>query len=489
MKKIFIYIYVFISIVFISCAPHAENAERVRELPSIFPDYIDVTIPVDIAPLDFNMTDESVEYVDVTVKGSKGGEISSRGEYADFDIDEWHSLTEQNKGGKLFVSVSARKQGKWYQYDDFTINVSQYPLDDYGITYRLIAPGYEVGGNIGIYQRDLHSFEETTLLQQSAIPGQCMNCHTSNRGNADQYMMHIRGDKSGTLIMNNGTQTWLTTKTDSTKANCSYSYWHPSGNYIASSANAIFQLFYVKKERRIEVFDTMSDVLVIDTRTNQLLLNPLLQSPDWLETYPVFSADGKTLYFCTAQTVKIPDEYDKIHYSLCKIGFDAATGTYGNHVDTVFNAIHDSLSYTFPRPSYDGRWLMYSVLNYGNFPVNHKESELWLMNLHTGEARCMTEVNSDDSESFHNWNTTSHWFVFSSRRGDSMYNKAYISSIDDKGRATKPFLLPQRNPLQFYREQFYSYNCPDFVNKAVDFDAIKASETIMSGQSVQVTIK
>lgn len=476
-----------------SCTRSVQNPQKIEESPDIFPDYVGVTIPVDIAPMDFSMSNKSVELIDVVARGAKGGELHVQGEYADFDIEEWHQLTRQNEGGDIIFTVCALEDGQWKQYQDFKMHVSKYRLDDFGLTYRRIAPGYEVGGNIGIYQRDIHTFDEFAIMEETAVPGQCMNCHTANKCSADEFLIHLRGDKGGTMVQKNRKQTWLNTKTDSTKANCGYSYWHPSGNYIASSINNVHQLFFVRKERRIEVFDTMSDVLVIDTRSNELILDERLQTEDF-ETYPVFSADGKTLYYCTAKYCEIPVEYEKARYSLCKVAFDAERGKYGERIDTLLNAspspdLPRGASYTFPRPSYDGKWLMYCVSDFGNFPINHKESDLWLMNLKTGEVRAIDEVNSDDSDSFHNWSTNSHWFVFSSRRGDGLFCKAYLASIDDDGKVTKPFMLPQRNPKKFYAEMFDSFNCPDFTKEKVDYDIRKGAKECMSGERVQVKIR
>ena len=41
-----------------SCTSHPENVSRVDALPEICPDYTDVTIPVELAPLNFGMADE-----------------------------------------------------------------------------------------------------------------------------------------------------------------------------------------------------------------------------------------------------------------------------------------------------------------------------------------------------------------------------------------------------------------------------------------------
>lgn len=477
-----------VQLALLACTSSPKDPVKVNALPEIYPDYIGVTIPAGIAPLDFNFADEDIDGMDVVVKGSKGGELHVNGAWADFDIDDWHALTEQNAGGELTFTVCVKKDGQWKQYQDFKIYVSQYRLDEYGVTYRRIAPGYEVGGDIGIYQRDIHSFKESVILAENIVPGQCMNCHVANRANPNTFNMQLRGTSGGTLIYKDGKQSYLTTKTDSTVANTSYSYWHPDGDYCAFSTNSIHQSFFVGTGQRIEVYDTFSNVLVLDTRTNELVLCPLLQTDDW-ETYPAFSADGKTLFYCTAKPYRVPAEWDKVKYSLCKISFDAKTGTYGTQVDTLLNARELDKSFTYPRPSYDGKWLMYNVTNCGNFPVNHPEADLWLMNLETGETHPLTEANSDDTESYHSWSLNSRWFVFSSRRENGVYSMPYIAFIDENGRAGKPFLLPQRNPRKYYLEEMDSYNCIDFTESKVRFDAHETYRKVFDNQRIQVTIR
>ena len=100
----------------LGCSSMPENPVKTEQLPTIYPDYIGVTIPADIAPLNFNFTDVAIDVMDVVVKGSKGGELHVQGDYADFDIDGWHQLTEQNQGGKLTVTVCVKKDGAWKQY-------------------------------------------------------------------------------------------------------------------------------------------------------------------------------------------------------------------------------------------------------------------------------------------------------------------------------------------------------------------------------------
>ena len=444
----------------LSCSSVPENVKTVDKLPAIYPDYIGVTIPEGIAPLNFNALDEGVGCMDVVVKGSKGGELHANGEWADFDVDDWHQLTAQNRGGTLTFTVCMEKDGQWTQYKDFTVTVSSDALSDYGLTYRRIKPGYEVGGDIGIYQRDIHSFEETAILTEHILPGRCFNCHTPNHNNPSLFTLQIRG----------------------------YASWHPEGRYCAYAANAVHQAFFVGNGQRIEVYHNFSTVEVLDTKTNELILSPLIQNGD-LAIHPAFSADGRMLYYSTSKPCRVPAEYEKVKCSLCAIPFDASTGTFGERVDTLLNGPATDKSYTLARPSYDGRWLMYTVSSRSNFPIAQNDADLWLMDLRTGEQRQLSEVNSLQSESYHNWSSNSRWFVFSSKREDGMYTKLYLAHIGADGKVSKLFLLPQRNPLKYYRELMDAYNVPEFTSRKVEFDAREAYRQVFREDRVGVKVR
>lgn len=93
----------------VSCGSIPENPTVVEQLPPIFPDYAGVTIPAEIAPLNFNCYGEN-QAVDVVVRGEKGGELHVNGEYADFDIDEWHQLDLAEQRGCTHVYRMREKQ-------------------------------------------------------------------------------------------------------------------------------------------------------------------------------------------------------------------------------------------------------------------------------------------------------------------------------------------------------------------------------------------
>lgn len=460
-----------LAVVLSACGLHPDNVQPVNQLPAIFPDYVDVTVPVEIAPLNFAMTDDAFTDIYVDVKGMKGGSMHAEGAYADFDIDEWHQLLAANKGSRLIVSVWARKGDNWYQYRDFSINVSPYSLDEWGVTYRRIAPSYALYGHMGLYQRCLSDFSETSMLENSQVYGQCINCHTQNRTNPEQYVFHVRGEHGTTVVHNHGKDKLLKARNDSLGGSMVYPYWHPGGRYCAFSTNKTAQMFHNGNNKRIEVFDTSSDVFVYDMEQHVVIKDTLIMKTGWAENTPAFSSDGKWLYFTTARCGNYPKGYDQVKYSLCRVAFDEKAGKIGTEVDTLVNADVTGKSVTWPRPSYDGKFLMYTQLDYGYFSVWHPEADLCMLDLETGVSRPLNEVNSTRSESLHNWTRSSRWFLFTSRRDDGLYTRLYFSSVDEHGKATKPFLLPQHNPKVYYQRLMYSYNTPDFTSAPVKTNA------------------
>lgn len=492
MKRIQIFTTITLCVLFSACTSTPESVTKTDQLPPIFPDYMDVTIPVGIAPLNFNVLGE-VDRVDVIVRGSKDGELHANGSWAAFDLEDWHKLVSANRGGKLTVTVCAKINGKWIGYKDFDIHISSYNLDEWGLTYRRIAPGYEVYSQMGIYQRDLSSFNEYTIIDNSKTYGMCINCHTSNRTDPDQFVFHVRGDHGATMVQQSGRREWLKAKiglnNETLGGSMVYPYWHPSGKYCAFSTNQTRQGFHITDQNRIEVFDLSSDVLVFNPTTHEIISDSLLSTNEWSENCPVFSPDGKKLYFITCFQQSYPMHYKDEKYNLCCIDFNPKTCTFGQKVDTLFNAVAMGKSLTWPKPSYDGRFLMFTLLDYGYFSIWHRESDQWLLDLNTGKARPVDEINSKEADSYHNWNANGRWIVFTSRRNNGLYSQLFLASVDENGQATKPFLLPQENPLKYYDETLYSFNTPDFTKSIVNFERFSAYLEIENDKRIETKVK
>ncbi len=425
----------------------------------IYPDYKDVTIPCNIAPLNFDYCAPVGDAVTTFTCGDLT--CSFKGNHIRWKPAEWREFLAVAKGGE--IEVCSEVDGKVW-----TIHVSDDEIDN-GMTYRLLEPGYELYSRMGIYERDLSSFKQRTLIENTDFGG-CVNCHSTNRGDPDVFSLHIRGDHGATLIRTGDGVDAYNTKTENTLGFCVYPYWHPSGNYIAYSTNSTRQIFHTKTDKRIEVFDLDSDLQVYDILNNQIVTAPQVKAVDSWETFPSFSPDGRTLYFCSATHKTIPDSLDHVRYNLYCVSFDPENGKIGGDVRLLVDAESEGKSISFPKPSYDGKYILYTMSDYGQFSIWHHEADLWMLDLRTGEKRPLDEVNSDDTESYHNWSSNSRWFVFSSRRDDGLFTRPYFAHVSEDGTVSKPFMLPQKDPAHFYETLFMSYNVPEFVTGRVDFN-------------------
>ena len=332
---------------------------------------------------------------------------------------------------------------------------------------------------MGIYQRDLESYTQTPIIENKMSGNNCVNCHSFCMQSPDKMLFHMRETFPGTILVDGDKIEKLNTKTKETISSLVYPSWHPSGKYVAFSVNTTKQAFHLNDKNRVEVYDEASDVVVYDVEKHEIVTASTIFSKDAFETFPTFSPDGKTLYFCTAEARPIPQEYSEVKYNLCSISFDPATRTFGTQVDTLYNAKSGGMSASFPRVSPDGRYLLYTLSGYGNFSIWHKDADLYMTDLQTGTSRPLAEVNSDDVESYHSWSSNSRWFVFSSRRIDGLYTRPYIAYVGEDGKVGKPFLLPQKD-VGFYPSFMKSFNIPEFITGKVKVQgralAIKAKE-------------
>ena len=466
----------------ISCGRGVSDPVFSGRSPRIFPDYRDVTVPATIAPLNFTI--DNVTRLDVTLTGDDSTKLHVNGPKAKFPEKAWRKILAANKGASIEVDTYGLIDGQWQQFTPFHIYVSEDPID-WGLAYRLILPSYEGMGKVGIYERELSSYRQKELISTEEVNG-CINCHSFNQCDPKDLSLHVRGSQGATLIRQQAELKAFTTKTDSTISSCVYPYWHPSGNYIAYSTNTTRQGFYQRPENILEVFDSASDIVVYDIRNNRLLSCPLLKGDEAWETFPAFSPDGKTLYFCRAVPRSIPDQLGDIRYDLCSIAFDPETGSFGDHIDTLVPAAQAGFSVAFPRPSFDGKFLMYTASSFGNFLIWHNDSDLVLLNLETGENSGLAGVNNPDAaESYHNWSSNSRWFVFGTRRDDRTHTRAYICHIDADGVPGKPFMLPQKDPRAFYDAMLMSYNIPEFVTEPVNLNSHKAWRLLKRGKKGQ----
>ena len=443
------------------------------ELPAIYPDYVDVTVPINIAPLTFEMDAGSDGVVARMTVGEE--EIVCGGSKVQPDADDWRQLAERAKGNAIQVEVYAKKDGSWTRYKPFSIHVSPDSIDPY-ISYRLISPSYVTYEELTINQRCLEDYDESVvydnMLCSEGADGQCINCHNYQQYNPERMQFHARQNMGGTIIAYDGTIRKIGMGNDSLLSAGVYPAWHPWLNLIVYSTNRTQQSFHATDPNKIEVFDTMSDLIAYDVEKNEV--TNIENAPTELDCFPVWAPDGKTLYYCSAHfeykdTIDAGKEFlartEEVKYNLYKKSFDPETMQFGPR-ELVFAADSLEKSATLPRISPDGRYLMFTLAKYGIFHIWHHDADLWVMDLETGKVRNMEEINSPDTESYHSWSSNGRWVVFSSRRYDGNYTRPFIAYIDKNGHGSKPFELPSADP-DYHRQFLKCYNVPEFMRGPV----------------------
>lgn len=443
------------------------------------PDYSSVTVPENIAPLNFEVKGASRV---CAIFESEGHSITSRGREVCVGVRRWHKFMDA-AGDTVRVSVRAKMDGKWCEIEPFEIYKAE-AADPY-IAYRLIEPGYEVWNEMGIYQRNITDFSQKAIITNRTTGNNCMNCHSFCNRQPDRMVFHMRGANAGTYLIKEGLEEKLNTKTDSTISALVYPQWHPTGRFVAFSVNTTNQMFHTTSPNRIEVYDSASDVVVYDVEKHEVISCPQLKGTCF-ETYPAFSPDGNRLYFCTAPRAVMPIEYERVHYSLCSISFDPQTRSFGEKVDTLYDARVSGGSVSLPRVSPDGKHLMFTLQSYGNFGIWHKDSDLYILELSSGKISPCTEANSTDVDSYHSWSSNSRWVLFSSRRDDGLYTRLYMAHVASDGTVGKAFLLPQRRS-SYYKSLLKSYNIPEFVAGKVRAEGRRISRTARYDSGIDVT--
>lgn len=490
MKRIIYYpIILFMVLLGVSCTTKVpETFNENTNLPTIYPDYSNVTIPSNIAPLHFMIDEEGDHYI--TRISSPNHEWTGKGQKATPSLKQWRKLTADAKGKALKVEVYVEKDKQWTRFKPFNFYVAEEDIDPY-ISYRLISPSYVTYKDLTINQRDLTSYDESVIygnmMNTSAEQGQCINCHSYQNYNPNRMQFHVREGYGGTVIAYDGQLRKVNAKTDSLISSGVYPSWHPTLPLIAYSVNTTGQTFHTLDAQKVEVQDMASDLIIYDVNKNEV--TRIKGDDNEMEVFPWWSPKGDYLYYCSAHyerkdTGNIAGEliknYKDIKYNIYRRKVYPQTLQIDS-AELVFDAAALHKSATLPRISPDGRYLMFTLGGFGVFHIWHTDADLYLMDLQSGQTRPLTEMNSNNVESYHSWSSNGRWVIFSSRRNDGNFTRPFIAYFDKNGKGRKAFELPQDDP-DMHRQFMRSYNIPEFMSGPVTVSAQDFADIIKNGK-------
>ena len=447
----------------------------------IHPDYTNTVIPPNIAPLNFQVREPGERFY-VRIYSTEGDviHVQSGNSSIEISLRRWKKLLQQNRGQELKFDIYTKDNGCWYKYETITNTIADEDIDQY-LVYRKI-PLCVTWDRMGTYQRDLSCFDESIVLHNSSYGNGCAHCHSFLNNNPDHMIMQVRSVSYGTpmLMGREGEIAAVNTKTKVTPGKCGFTAWHPSGKIIVFSLNKYSMMYHNAALEVRDVFDHAADLALYLVDEKKVMSTVKITDPERMETMPAWSPDGKYLYFCSAPQ-RLQEQHKEVLCDLMRIGFDLKTHKWGE-LETVLSAQDLKGSITQPRFSPDGRFILVSVSEYSDFPIHQAKSDLYLLEVETGQCSKLP-INSDRNESWHGFSSKGRWIVFSSKRMDGRFSKPHFSYFDKSGRASKPFVMPQKDPT-YYDSLTLAYNIPELIIKPIEISQKRLAGAIIAYKNV-----
>lgn len=129
--------------VFLSCNDVLPDAEETEGEIEIFPDYKEVAVPCNIAPLNFKLKEPCEA---IALFSGKDQQIRVDSDNGSFQIPEkkWRRLLDASAGGKLTVGIYIRKEDRWLRYPSFPFRLSKIrsiPIWSIAVSHRATGCG------------------------------------------------------------------------------------------------------------------------------------------------------------------------------------------------------------------------------------------------------------------------------------------------------------------------------------------------------------
>jgi hypothetical protein len=450
----------------LAASPGAEPAAESRRAPRIHPDYREVTVPPNIAPLNFLIREAGTVF-QVEMSAVKGAPVTlqSRTPKICIPAGAWRTLLRENKGEELRLIVRARFRADqdWTEYAAITNYIAPEEIDPV-LMYRKIGAVHGQWSEMALYERDLQSFEETPFLQNQRFASDCCHCHTPHGGQAERMTVVIRSRhyENRLLIVSSNAVIGV-------RGSVGWTAWHPSGQIIASSFSTPRLIYHSARKEMRDVAELQGWIGYFRPGEYRVRPVPGLDDRSRLNTFPAWSPDGAYLYFCsspnpwTNMNALTAVSHKTAMYDLMRVAHDVTKDSWGQP-EVVVSARAAGFSCAQPRISPDGRWLFFCGPEYGCWPVYDETSDLWGLDLRAGQANGQfawrkLELNSPASESLVSWSSNSRWVVFSSKRMSPPFSRPHIAYVKPDGTCGRPFVVPQADP-EYYDSVLKTYTIP-----------------------------
>jgi tetratricopeptide (TPR) repeat protein len=215
-------------------------------------------------------------------------------------------------------------------------------------------------------------------------------------------------------------------------------------------------------------------VATYDRRTKVFRALPGADNPDYVQSNPSWSPDGKYIVFARAPAYQLkvspsqgralltPEECAEFlkdgkpfRFDLYRIPYNQGQG---GTPQPLAGASDDGFSHFFARYSPDGKWIVFCRAR--NYMLLQPDSELWIVPAEGGQARRL-RCNTTRMNSWHSWSPNGHWLVFSSKV-NGPYTQLFLTHMDAQGHSSPPVELAQ------FTAPDRAANIPEFVSLPPD---------------------
>lgn len=470
--------------------------------------------PPDIALPTFRWKDQTgkadswLVIADINGEVEASSDLLARQEWKP-DPETWARIKQKSQGKNIQMTILGVQESNSEKILSGTSIFIQTSYDEVGapIFYRDVPLPFEFAyNNLDRIRWRLGnvSMEGPTKIVLEKMP-LCGNCHSFTKDGSTLAMdVDYANDKGSYVISQLEKETVLTpdkiiTWSDYRREDGEMTFGllsqiSPDGRYVLSTVKDRSIFVPIDNLNISQLFFPIKGIIAVYEReTQKFWALPGADDPDYCQSNPTWSPDGKTVVFARAPVyhskeaeaskravldISMAREFIEgtrgFRYDLNRISFNKGQGSTPQPIPGASN---NGMSNYFPRFSPDGKWIVFCQAK--NFMLLQPDSKLYIIPAGGGTPRKMI-CNMSNLNSWHTWSPNGKWLAFVSKELGP-YTQLYLTHIDENGQDSPPvllenFVLPER-----------AVNIPEFVNiKENNWDILVDSFTETGNYYVRI---